>query len=200
MVEVLAEKAMAAGEPSTNEKKDRAVELVVSTVERPMAERGAEASISASLIKTTIKRIEPGLASPSTTTVRLARYWTRRTRPATLWWNEKRGAGSLLVSLCKDLKFGRRAKPLGFRSGFCTHSVRRAVSAERTMAMTSSGKRVIFATEFRLSEPFSSYFPRRRSPPSFPYNVRTVCCPVLRSPIRHPARRASPDAWSVAGV
>ena len=59
---VVAEKGAVPSEPSAEEKKDRAVELVVSTVERLMAERGGEGSISASLIKSTIKRIEPGFS------------------------------------------------------------------------------------------------------------------------------------------
>src|SRR5512143_1135836 len=49
-------------EPSAEEKKNQAVELVVSTVEQLVAERGGEGSISASLIKSTIKRIRPGFS------------------------------------------------------------------------------------------------------------------------------------------
>ena len=49
-------------EPSPEEKKNQAVELVVSTVEQLVAERGGEGSISASLIKSTIKRIRPGFS------------------------------------------------------------------------------------------------------------------------------------------
>jgi len=54
--------AAAKAEPSTEEKKDQAVDLVVSTVEQLVAERGGEGSISASLIKSTIKRIRPGFS------------------------------------------------------------------------------------------------------------------------------------------
>ena len=49
-------------EPSADEKKGQAIELVVSTVEQLVAERGGEGSISASLIKSTIKRIRPGFS------------------------------------------------------------------------------------------------------------------------------------------
>ena len=49
-------------EPSADEKKGQAIELVVSTVEQLVAERGGEGSISASLIKSAIKRIRPGFS------------------------------------------------------------------------------------------------------------------------------------------
>jgi len=49
-------------EPSADEKKGQAIEIVVSTVEQLVAERGGEGSISASLIKNTIKRIRPGFS------------------------------------------------------------------------------------------------------------------------------------------
>ena len=49
-------------EPSTEEKKNRAIEIVVGTLEQLVAERGGEGSISASLIKSTIKRIRPGFS------------------------------------------------------------------------------------------------------------------------------------------
>jgi uncharacterized protein (TIGR00288 family) len=48
--------------PSAEDKKSHAVELVVSTVDQLVAERGGEGSISASLIKSTIKRIRPGFS------------------------------------------------------------------------------------------------------------------------------------------
>ena len=49
-------------EPSAEEKKNRAIEIVVSTLEQLVAERGGEGSISASLIKSTIKRVHPGFS------------------------------------------------------------------------------------------------------------------------------------------
>ncbi|MHB1075426.1 NYN domain-containing protein [Thiobacillus sp.] len=52
----------ATAEPSVDDKKNQAIELVVGTVEQLVAERGGEGSISASLIKSTIKRIRPGFS------------------------------------------------------------------------------------------------------------------------------------------
>lgn len=49
-------------EPSADEKKSLAIDIVVSTLERLMADRGGEGSISASLVKSTIKRIHPGFS------------------------------------------------------------------------------------------------------------------------------------------
>ncbi|MDZ7593269.1 MAG: NYN domain-containing protein [Thiobacillus sp.] len=54
----VAEKA----EPSAEDKKNQAIEIVVSTLEQLMAERGGEGAISASLIKSTIKRVHPGFS------------------------------------------------------------------------------------------------------------------------------------------
>ena len=39
-----------------------AIEIVVSTVDQLLAERGGEGAISASLIKSTIKRVHPGFS------------------------------------------------------------------------------------------------------------------------------------------
>jgi hypothetical protein len=52
----------AKAEPSPEEKKREAIELVVGTVDQLVAERGGEGSISASLIKSTIKRVHPGFS------------------------------------------------------------------------------------------------------------------------------------------
>ncbi|MGO9445524.1 MAG: NYN domain-containing protein [Thiobacillaceae bacterium] len=49
-------------ELSAKEKKNQAIEIVVETVEQLVAERGGEGYISASLIKSTIKRIRPGFS------------------------------------------------------------------------------------------------------------------------------------------
>ena len=49
-------------EPSAEGKKNRAIEIVVSTLEQLVAERGGEGYISASLIKSTIKRVHPGFS------------------------------------------------------------------------------------------------------------------------------------------
>ncbi len=61
---VAADEGRAAGmvEPTAEDKKSQAIELVVGTVEQLVAERGGEGSISASLIKSTIKRIRPGFS------------------------------------------------------------------------------------------------------------------------------------------
>jgi uncharacterized protein (TIGR00288 family) len=49
-------------EPSAEDKKYLAIELVVGTVDQLVADRGGEGAISASLIKSTIKRIHPGFS------------------------------------------------------------------------------------------------------------------------------------------
>jgi uncharacterized protein (TIGR00288 family) len=58
------EAGQAAGkaEPSAEDRKNRAIGIVVSTMEQLVAERGGEGSISASLIKSTIKRVHPGFS------------------------------------------------------------------------------------------------------------------------------------------
>ncbi|AAZ97893.1 conserved hypothetical protein [Thiobacillus denitrificans ATCC 25259] len=53
--------AAPAAEPTPEEQKTRAIEIVVGTLEQLVAERG-EGAISASLIKNTIKRIQPGFS------------------------------------------------------------------------------------------------------------------------------------------
>ena len=55
-------RGVAKPELSAEEKKSRAIEIVVSTVEQLVADRGGEGSISASLIKNTIKRVRPGFS------------------------------------------------------------------------------------------------------------------------------------------
>lgn len=57
--------APASVEASSDEKKSEAIDLVVSTVEQLLAERGGEGYISASRIKNTIKRIRPGFSESS---------------------------------------------------------------------------------------------------------------------------------------
>ena len=49
-------------ELSADEKKSRAIDIVVSTLEQLLAERGGEGAISASLVKNAIKRIRPGFS------------------------------------------------------------------------------------------------------------------------------------------
>jgi hypothetical protein len=55
-------RAAVKAEPSVEEKKAYAIEIVVSTVDQLVAERGGEGAISASLIKSTIKRVHPGFS------------------------------------------------------------------------------------------------------------------------------------------
>ena len=55
-------RAVVKAEPSAEEKKSHAIEIVVSTLEQLVAERGGEGFISASLIKSTIKRVHPGFS------------------------------------------------------------------------------------------------------------------------------------------
>ena len=52
----------AKAETSVEKQKSQAIALVVSTVDQLVAERGGEGSISASLIKSTIKRVHPGFS------------------------------------------------------------------------------------------------------------------------------------------
>ncbi len=54
--------AAAKVELSADEKKSRAIDIVVSTLEQLLAERGGEGAISASLVKNAIKRIRPGFS------------------------------------------------------------------------------------------------------------------------------------------
>ena len=57
-----AEQAEAEAERSAQEKKNRAIEIVVGTVEQLVSDRGGEGSIPASTIKNTIKRVQPGFS------------------------------------------------------------------------------------------------------------------------------------------
>ncbi len=59
---VAVDEVAAKAEPSPEDKKGRAIDLVVSTLEQLVAERGGEGAISASLIKSTIKRVHPGFS------------------------------------------------------------------------------------------------------------------------------------------
>jgi uncharacterized protein (TIGR00288 family) len=53
---------VSAAESSADDKKSQAIQIVVGTLEQLVADRGGEGSISASLIKSTIKRIHPGFS------------------------------------------------------------------------------------------------------------------------------------------
>ena len=54
--------APAKEESGAEDRKSRAVDIVVGTLEQLVAERGGEGAISASLIKSTIKRVHPGFS------------------------------------------------------------------------------------------------------------------------------------------
>jgi hypothetical protein len=56
------DQAIGTDEASAEDKKSQAIDIVVSTLEQLVADRGSEGSISASLIKSTIKRIHPGFS------------------------------------------------------------------------------------------------------------------------------------------
>ena len=95
-----ADAGQAAGkaEPSAEEKKSQAVELVVSTVEQLVAERGGEGSISASLIKSTIKRIRPGFSESEYGYSAFGKILDDAHRKGTLVVDKKEG-GAVIVSL-----------------------------------------------------------------------------------------------------
>jgi uncharacterized protein (TIGR00288 family) len=92
--------APAAGkaEPSADEKKSQAIELVVSTVEQLVAERGGEGSISASLIKSTIKRIRPGFSESEYGYSAFGKILDDAHRKGALVVDKKEG-GAVIVSL-----------------------------------------------------------------------------------------------------
>jgi len=85
-------------EPSAEAKKNLAVELVVSTVEQLVAERGGEGSISASLIKSTIKRIRPGFSESEYGYSAFGKILDDAHRKGALVVDKKEG-GAVIVSL-----------------------------------------------------------------------------------------------------
>jgi len=85
-------------EPSAEDKKDQAVDLVVSTVEQLVAERGGEGSISASLIKSTIKRIRPGFSESEYGYSAFGKILDDAHRKGALLVEKKEG-GAVIVSL-----------------------------------------------------------------------------------------------------
>lgn len=85
-------------ELGAEEKKNQAVELVVSTVEQLVAERGGEGSISASLIKSTIKRIRPGFSESEYGYSAFGKILDDAHRKGALVVDKKEG-GAVIVSL-----------------------------------------------------------------------------------------------------
>ncbi|MHB0974812.1 MAG: NYN domain-containing protein [Thiobacillus sp.] len=90
--------AAAKTEPSPDEKKSQAIELVVGTVEQLVAERGGEGSISASLIKSTIKRIRPGFSESEYGYGAFGKILDDAHRKGALVVDKKEG-GAVIVSL-----------------------------------------------------------------------------------------------------
>ena len=85
-------------EPSAEEKRNQAIEIVVGTLEQLMAERGGEGSISASLIKNTIKRIRPGFSESEYGYSAFGKILDDAHKKGTLVVERKEG-GAVLVSL-----------------------------------------------------------------------------------------------------
>ena len=85
-------------EPSAEEKKSQAIELVVSTVDQLVAERGGEGAISASLIKSTIKRIRPGFSESAYGYSAFGKILDDAHKKGTLVVDKKEG-GAVFVSL-----------------------------------------------------------------------------------------------------
>ncbi len=85
-------------EPTPEEKKSRAIDIVVSTLEQLMAERGGEGAISASLIKNTIKRVHPGFSESQYGYSAFGKILDDAHRKGVLGVDKKEG-GAVLVSL-----------------------------------------------------------------------------------------------------
>ncbi|MHB1091385.1 NYN domain-containing protein [Thiobacillus sp.] len=85
-------------EPTAEDKKTHAIELVVSTVEQLVAERGGDGSISASLIKSTIKRIRPGFSESEYGYSAFGRILDDAHKKGVLVVDKKEG-GAVIVSL-----------------------------------------------------------------------------------------------------
>ena len=85
-------------EPSTEDKKIHAIEIVVGTVEQLVAERGGEGYISASLITNTIKRIRPGFSESEYGYSAFGKILDDAQKRGVLTVDKKEG-GAVLVSL-----------------------------------------------------------------------------------------------------
>jgi uncharacterized protein (TIGR00288 family) len=85
-------------EPGPEEKKRQAIELVVSTVDQLVAERGGEGSISASLIKSTIKRVHPGFSESEYGYSAFGKILDDAHKQGALMVDKKEG-GAVIVSL-----------------------------------------------------------------------------------------------------
>ncbi|MDP3125742.1 MAG: NYN domain-containing protein, partial [Thiobacillus sp.] len=85
-------------EPSAEEKKSLAIEIVVGTVDQLVAERGGDGAISASLIKSTIKRIRPGFSESEYGYSAFGKILDDAQKKGALVVEKKEG-GAVLVSL-----------------------------------------------------------------------------------------------------
>jgi uncharacterized protein (TIGR00288 family) len=85
-------------EPSDADRKSQAIDLVVGTVDQLVADRGGEGSISASLIKSTIKRIRPGFSESEYGYGAFGKILDDAHRKGALVVEKKEG-GAVLVSL-----------------------------------------------------------------------------------------------------
>lgn len=88
----------ARAEPSADDRKNQAVELVVRTVDQLVADRGGEGSISASLIKSAIKRVHPGFSESEYGYSAFGKILDDAHRKGALVVDKKEG-GAVIVSL-----------------------------------------------------------------------------------------------------
>lgn len=90
--------AVVKAEPGPEDKKNRAIDIVVRTLEQLVAERGGEGAISASLIKNTIKRIRPGFSESQYGYSAFGKILDDAHKKGALVVDKKEG-GAVLVSL-----------------------------------------------------------------------------------------------------
>jgi uncharacterized protein (TIGR00288 family) len=90
--------AEAKAELGAEDKKNRAIEIVVGTVEQLVAERGGDGYIPASLIKNTIKRIHPGFSESEYGYSAFGKILDDAHKKAVLVVEKKEG-GAVIVSL-----------------------------------------------------------------------------------------------------
>jgi len=90
--------AEAKAELGAEDKKSRAIEIVVSTVEQLVSDRGGEGSIPASTIKNTIKRVRPGFSESEYGYSAFGKILDEAHKRGVLVVEKKEG-GSVIVSL-----------------------------------------------------------------------------------------------------
>ncbi len=89
---------LAPAEPGPEDKKSRAIEIVVGTVEQLVSDRGGEGSIPASTIKNTIKRVRPGFSEAEYGYSAFGKILDEAHKRGALVVERKEG-GSVIVSL-----------------------------------------------------------------------------------------------------